>query len=340
MTVTSITIQSGASIAGVPSLVSPDVTRADLYPLRSNNSRRPVEYAGPQNNLRFPSDIGKYYFKIGIHKFNRSGFGISNNTYVGGGSGKYLPILSSQHSTVGTLIPNGNIVLPMPSQLVDHNAVDFQGTPTFDVNALIAGATGFLGKGVGSATGSNGLASLAGGALSSSINAALGATGIAPNQFLTILLKGPLYKRHTFSWKLYPKNKEESIVLNKIVNIIKDSMRPGLAGAGTFFAFPSIFVLNFSNESALYAFKPAALENLSINFTPSGSPAFHSDMYPDGIELVMNFIELEYWLNENNNYDNLGKDFTSNVLGALDNLVTGTANFIAGAFTPPGFGPQ
>jgi hypothetical protein len=41
------------------------------------------------------------------------------------------------------------------------------------------------------------------------------------------------------------------------------------------------------------------LQSVVVNYTPSGAPALYSGTSaPDGVELTLNFTELEYWLGE------------------------------------------
>jgi hypothetical protein len=133
------------------------------------------------------------------------------------------------------------------------------------------------------------------------------ALGVAPNQFLTVLLKGPAYKKHDFTWTLSPRNRAESENIRQIIYFLKGAMlvrRPTLG----FFLPPKIFTPKFNkNDNYLYKFKPCVLENLSVNYSPSGAPAFYSQTgAPDAVELKLSFLEIEFWFSED--YGALGTD--------------------------------
>ena len=90
-----------------------------------------------------------------------------------------------------------------------------------------------------------------------------------------------------------------------------------------FFEFPKVFKLSFSpNENFLYAFKPAVMESISVNYTPSGSPNFYGKTgAPDGITLTMNFWELEYWLSEDAQSNGIAETTRRALQLAVDSLV-------------------
>jgi hypothetical protein len=126
-----------------------------------------------------------------------------------------------------------------------------------------------------------------------------------------VVLQGPQYKKHSFSWKLYPKSHQESIALQQIIKQLRDSMRTYLSdvSASAFFNFPKVFQLSFKPDRSflndgksdyneyLFGFKPAVLESMNVNYTPSNGPSFYGlTGAPDGVVLTLNFWELEYWL--------------------------------------------
>jgi hypothetical protein len=144
-------------------------------------------------------------------------------------------------------------------------------------------------------------------------NEAMARSGLTPNQMLTVMLQGPTYKEHSFSWKLYPRNAKESLTIRSIISKLKDSARPGTDVNRQFFEFPRLFNLSFhingktftgENDAGNYffAFKPAVLMGISVNYTPSGQPSLYKGIgAPDGVEITLNFKEVEYWLNEGSN---------------------------------------
>lgn len=240
-------------------------------------------------SLAFPSDPAKYYMTLDVSDLKRK------------------DLLSVNFN------PTGKIRLPLPLQMVDNHAVNYEqkelGVPGAGLNAVMGGMNGQV-KSI-----DNMLASAAGvaGKIATSIAAQAIpaaellqiATGIAPNQFLTVLLKGPQYKKHEFTWKLSPRNESESENVRKIISFLNEAMAPGIEGGGAFFTLPKIFEIKFfPNARMLYKFLPAVIENMTINYTPSGAPAFyHGTGAPDTIELRLSFLELEFWLSGRGMYE-------------------------------------
>jgi hypothetical protein len=209
----------------------------------------------------------------------------------------------------GNMQHTDSIILPLPQSLIDSGATSFSEESMGDV---ASGAANLLGNAVGAGADyfTRGIASSVidfGAATEKATKIGYAAAGVTPNKFMTIVLQGPQYKKHSFTWKLYPKTSSESIELNRIINLLKKSMRTKLAGQNFFFEFPKVFQMSFSpNENFLYAFKPAVMESMSVNYTPSGSPNFYGKTgAPDGVILTMNFWELEYWLSDDPKYSDI-----------------------------------
>jgi len=323
MAVTSSSLSSGASIAAGSSLaIPPTITRADLSPIRSNS--RPIEDTRGINGYRFPLDVGKYYMKIEINDYKRD----FQDSLKKGGFG----------NSKGHLSQTDNIIFPLPSNIVDNNSTSFSEDSMGDivggaVDAASAGAgvaADFATK--GRATDVINIGKIA----NYAAKIGYAAAGVSSNKFMTIVLQGPQYKKHSFSWKLYPKTIDESIELNRIINLLKKSMRTKLTGENFFFEFPKVFKLSFSpNEDFLYAFKPAVMESISVNYTPSGSPNFYGKTgAPDGVSITMNFWELEYWLSgdpENSNIGSFAAAAVNGVEVAGQTFVDSGGNILATA---------
>jgi hypothetical protein len=215
-----------------------------------------------------------------------------------------------------------SIALPLPENIKDVTQVAYSESRVLGgANALQA----IMGVATGAISGSLGpISRFPSGGFNAAVQAAQGfaqpliepalndlqaSTGLTPNQMLTVLLQGPTYKTHSFTWKLYPKDPRESIVIKQIINELKIKSRPGTSLYRQFFTFPRLFNLSFTingkehfNEqdpqNYLFAFKPAVLEGISVNYTPSGQPALYKGTgAPDGVEITLNFKEVEYWLN-------------------------------------------
>lgn len=301
-------LAAGASSAAAsPTPSNPaTVTRADLVgPARRNSLLNVEAPAGRVSNLKFPTNLGPHYMNIGISKSDRR-----TTIYS-------LPGASGLRQNVNSITDTETYVtLPLPENIKDVTQIQYSESAVVGgANALQAvggAAAAGLGSFVNSQSTIGGIVGAVSQALSAPIyNEVIARTGITPNQMLTVLLQGPRYKEHTFSWKLYPRNRSESEVIRDIITKLKISSRPGTDANRQYFTFPRLFNLSFtingsqlteeiSIKNYLFAFKPAVLTGISVNYTPSGQPSLYKDVgAPDGVELTLNFKEVEYWLNEN-----------------------------------------
>jgi hypothetical protein len=283
---------SGASINSPtePQSQPVSLSQADLFPSRGQKIADIEGRHAVYSSLQFPLDTGKYFMRMDHYNYTR-----------GTASESVLDV-------------QGSIKLPLPQQLIDNHAVNYEQQ---ELGSLMGGAADAASKEWNSQGGtsqniSQMLKNLTGadavGAIGLGIADAFTndrastilqlATGLAPNQFLTIMLKGPQYKKHEFTWKLSPRNSQESIQIKQIIAELNNSMAPSSSGSSYFFKFPKVFKISFSpNEQMLFKFKPAVIENMTVNYSPSGIPAFyHGTGAPDAVELRLSFIELEFWL--------------------------------------------
>jgi hypothetical protein len=230
------------------------------------------------NSLTFPHDVGKYYLNIQISDYLRE-----TRLY---GTADVRP---------GAVIMNlkNNIVMPIPLQMIDHHHVTYSEE---DLGLIKGGLTsqssGNFWDGV--------LSTLAGTAIRASDFLGFGPItqsqfGAAPNEFLTVLLKGPAYKQYQFSWRMAPKTPEESETIRSIIATLNQNMAPKPGGA--IWRYPSVFKVSISpNERFMYGFKPAVLEDLQANYTPDGVGAFKAGTgAPAAVELTLSFKEIEFW---------------------------------------------
>jgi hypothetical protein len=270
-------------------LVAPDISPTEYRPPVSvQKINDALDRKTDYNIQQFPIDRPKYYMMIEISDYQRAG-----------------PDLIAKLDAFST------IILPLPMQLEDSHGVIYTQEEIGFIGAAIAHASNRHGSIVENAqkAGSAVAAGIAGtavnalravpivgqsvGRIQNAVNSVL---GVAPNQFMTVLLKGPAYKKFTFQWKLAPRNEQESRIIYQIINRLNDEMAPSTVLGGLLWQFPSVFRLQFSNKDKMYQFKPAVLENMSINYTASGTPAFYTSGFPESVILTMNFLEMEFWL--------------------------------------------
>lgn len=150
-------------------------------------------------------------------------------------------------------------------------------------------------------------AAIAGGPVGLTLNKVLQPFGVATNPFLTVLFKQPTFKRHSFTWKLIPKNPEEARQINAIIQTFKYHMLPEIVAGmgGTMLSYPEIVKISFYNfDDYLYRFKPCVLENMTVNYASGsqGPSFFKGDLnVPTEIDLQLDFLEIEYWTKDDMN---------------------------------------
>lgn len=277
-------LSSGSSTASAAPRTASGLTQS----MFSNGLTQPTAFRENRvARLQFPSDAPKYYFGIGINDYKRTdlfSFNVGLQT---------------------------NIVLPLPKQLIDTDHVEYEQKELGVGGAAALGVATAIAKGdiegaVASIAGpaASGVAKALAGTLSQFSGVDFGSatrafTGAALNPFTTVLLKGPTYKKHEFSWTLAPRNAKESSEIRNIIYKLKASMYVGGAYSG-FFTAPKIFTLRyFNNEFYLYKFKPCVLETMSVNYAPSSVPAMYKDTgAPDAVEIKLSFQEVEFWFKE------------------------------------------
>ena len=325
--------QSIASASAVANRTLPS-PNSFLPPVNIQRAKTNIDNLQSIQSMIFPVDLPKYRMAMFVSDYSRQSL-----------------------TTIGRLNLIGSLALPLPTQLTDGNHVDY-GESSLGVFGAAAQpileANPGLMKSIKSSTqnlinsGPNLSADQIGGAVTGTFNQLtgnsntvynsivgglanlfttnsetagniLGVLGYSPNQFLTILLKGPQYKRHQFLWKFSPRNATESRNLRLIIQSLNNWKAPGLTLGGALFTFPKIFsIAILPNSSFMYKFKPAVLEDITIDYMGSGTPAFYRASpetgglnAPESVSISMSFIELEYWMS--GDYMNVNAD------GSADN---------------------
>lgn len=104
-------------------------------------------------------------------------------------------------------------------------------------------------------------------------------TGMVINPNLELLFNGPNLRSFNFNFKLTPRSAKESAVCRKIIRAFKRNMAVSRTSADLFLLSPRIFKLKYhfkggdTDHPFLNKFKPCALTNFAVNYTPDGSYA-------------------------------------------------------------------
>ena len=278
------------------------------------------------------------YLQITIKKYqrlsgeNQSKF-IQNAAYAYSSNPASVSGVSASFLKPQVLAENGIILLPMPSNIQDSNSVSYDndsmnqisGFAAKGVNDLIAApdpAKKFgeqLGQIMGTADNSSGifaneqLKDLALKYIASQAVNVFGAN-VSVNQMLArgngtiinpnmeLLFNNVTLRTFNFSFKMTPRDENESSQVKSIIRSLKKNMSPKLGGnasdinARLFLHTPNIFELAYKKGNKLHPFlnrfKQCALSDMSVNYTGENVYATYNDGTPISLVLNLTFKEL------------------------------------------------
>ncbi len=219
----------------------------------------------------------------------------------------------------------GSVYLPVPGGVADSNTVSW-GPDNMDPASLaIANATfeslnadgGFKGKGEALIE----RAKKAGADIMSTpgMKDALAATftkaatgsdtimtrkqGKIQNPNMELLFNAPALRPFSFTYRLSPRNREESIMVKKIIRMFKQSMMPSTSRDNLFLLSPNTYKLKWLNGNRgehkfLPKIKECALTSFNVNYTPDGNYATYEDSSMVAYEVQFSFQELEPVFNQ------------------------------------------
>lgn len=130
-----------------------------------------------------------------------------------------------------------------------------------------------------------------------SANSLLGrATGQVINPNLELLFGGPNIRTFPFTFTFSPREPAEGETVKKIIWTLKKHMVTKRVSGGLFIQTPDVFQITYKTGSRphpfLNTFKPAALINMDVNYTGSGTYATYNDATPVHITMTLIFKEL------------------------------------------------
>lgn len=239
--------------------------------------------------LSFPNNIGEYWISFVFEAYERK-----------------VPLSSAKS------LPTQTINLPIPSNLQEQFAMQYadkqlgiagfleQNIPTGinfsdakSVGEAVGKATSETFKQAGNIQGAFYLGrSVAG--LSDSVGSAVDkATGTILNPFQSLVFQGINLRTHSFTYKFSPNNETETKTLKEILYEFKRRMHP--QKDNLLYTFPDTVKIFFGKvNSEPYFFKKCFLESMSINYAPSGVPAFFTQTSsPVEVEFSLSFKEIE-----------------------------------------------
>lgn len=290
-------------------------------------------------NLWFPNDLENYLYHItfDFRKFTRRD--ITDRAFYGAGA-------------------QGSIRLPIPGNMIDNTAVGWGDQSLNPVlGALIDYGSYIKNNSLTNSTAREQLQSAWNAAKEGGLSAAAALltsplalaaakikgteaisaiAGLAINPFMTVLFETPTFKRHSFQWRFSPRNRAETDTLRELLARFRFNMLPSIntSSAGLLLNYPNMcYVGLYPDNTYLYKFKPCVITAASINYAPSANPAFFkSSQAPVDVLLVVELLEMEYWVQEdvaatwNTNLPEggrIGVDTTGQSVNAQNNIDSG-----------------
>lgn len=245
-------------------------------------------------------------------------------------TGRGLDLINSflgSSLSIGSSSVGGTIRLPMPSNLsTDYNPE--YSTPElgpvagmalkpieqgmYGLNSMSAGSTqgqgqsgltagsyaagAALGGAVGVAQAAAGRLGIGGDAFGAALK--VGA-GVAVNQHKIVLFTGVGFRDHQFSWKLSPKNREESNRIKGIIDQFAYYSHPQYIQGGLFFKYPEFFRIKFRHPQYLFELLPSVCTDVRVNYHGQGYAGYIRDSdgggppAPAEVEISLTFKEVE-----------------------------------------------
>ena len=213
----------------------------------------------------------------------------------------------------------GSVVLPIPGNLSDKNAVDFKNGTLNPLEVAIGSLSlaallnpSSLGDEGGRILNQarsdinnvrSGVANLfTGRVLNKTGNELLARTqGAIVNPNLELLFSGPTLRPFTFNYRFSPRDRGESIVVKKIIRMFKQSSAVQLTPSNFFLRSPNTYRLQFFEGSSTlgkeHAFLPhikeCALIAFSVNYTPDGTFMSYENSSMVSYDVTFAFQEID-----------------------------------------------
>ena len=117
------------------------------------------------------------------------------------------------------------------------------------------------------------------------------------NPNMELLFNGPTLRAFKFSFKMMPRNRDESDQVKNIIRTFKKGMSPKTNQSNTFLRTPNVFELRYrqgrTEHRFLNKFKQCFLQDISVNYTGEGNYATYDDGTPISMIMDLTFKELE-----------------------------------------------
>lgn len=256
--------------------------------------------SAPPVTMSYPNDLGKYYIQFFFFDHYQKNAIVKRNTK-----------------------DNFIVSLPIPENLQEQFSMSYAdkqlgalgileaaGLDDQAIGAMMQGSAekaGNIAQGIGKAAGS--IASKNGGGGTALAIARYGINGISAeggaaldrvsgsilNPYQQLQFEGVGLREHSFSYTFSPNSADEAMTLKEIILQLKMRMHPTLNGL--MLNFPDQCRIKLSgglDDVAYYTFQDCYLKTMSVNYAPSGTPAFFKGgEHPVEIKIDLTFGEIK-----------------------------------------------
>tara|TARA_A100000172_G_C3038902_1_gene109629 strand:+ start:43 stop:1458 length:1416 start_codon:yes stop_codon:yes gene_type:complete len=294
-------------------------------------------------NKQFRKQYGNYFYPLGIKNNNQDRIKITVVDFKPQGvplekGERRDPINFELKRAPGEKVIRGSATLPIPNGVSDQNRVDFSDAtlnPAQVAGAQIALNTllGGIGEG-GQALGETITGVVKNPNTPTTIASLLTsfALNINPNQLLSrtqggvfnnnlaLLFKGPTLRPFNFDFNVSPRDSRESIEVQKIIRMFKQSSAVQRTENGLFLGSPHVYDIEFLSGSSSHNFLPkiktCALQVFAVNYMPNNTYMTYENSSMVSYSFQFQFKELDPIFNDD--YDELDDFKSFNELTAGD----------------------
>ena len=115
---------------------------------------------------------------------------------------------------------------------------------------------------------------------------------------MELLFKNPVLRDFSFSWKMSPRDEEESRMILKIVRMFKQSQAVKRSKSQVFLKSPNTYKLQWltagqKEHSFLPKIKEVALKQFAMTYTPDGNYQVYENSSMVAYQMSLSFSELE-----------------------------------------------
>ena len=242
-------------------------------------------------------------------------------------AGQHYMIIDSYESTNAittgeTKLSSIGLYIPAGSLNTSYTG-NYEGKEGAAIAAATGAASGLMGGPAGGFSFSQLASSLADKVIKGGLEAAdssgfISAGGNTPNNHMALVYKGPnSFRQHTFAFKFFPKNKNDSDTVRAIVEEFRRGTLPRMSNAGAsvlsdpFFKSPRQHKIRFckggtgadaagSENGYLFTIDTSVITNMVVNFDPQSVVGFHNDGSPVAVDLSLTFQEIKLQISPDN----------------------------------------